>query len=592
MQSQSSPSNSSIKEFLRLTVFTLLCFLALTYNLSEVPPYHTDENFYVTSTRNMVASGDYITPVYHEKKRFAKPILFYWMVAVSYKIFGVDLFSARLVSSFFASLCIPIVYILARRLFNCNVAIISALLLPGCYLHFQIARWAITDMAFNFFILTTFYFFIRGFQDLSNKKIFYYSSYICMGIGFMIKGPIAIIIPALVIGTFLISTRNWQELAQLQMRYGFVILALIILPWFFTMLSIHGDEFKSHILGAELHDRIVHDTPFSLYYFGVIFRYYLPWSFFFLAALTVKFGPAFKTLLSSRQTHSNLLVSKKFKFWYSNIKLKDNQSFLFSFIWVTWPLILFTLFRIEHSRYMLPATVPIVMITANFLSQLIQSPENFQKKIFKVPFYLSLVFYILIITLSWAGIFFFLPFTQPPLGFLILLVISVFVLFFLILSYKSKKYFQTIITLSIMQIIILTSLSGNSLSFFNQYPMKKFSNLILSETYNGKSIGIYQLGNHRARVGVMTGLPSIYLSNPEELKRFIETRNYAYIIMRQSDWEKNFRSLPLSITATDFGWKKESISKRDVELLLRDGLKYHAQKYSESYVLLKTNSYD
>ena len=62
MQSQSSPSNSSIKEFLRLTVFTLLCFLALTYNLSEVPPYHTDENFYVTSTRNMVASGDYITP--------------------------------------------------------------------------------------------------------------------------------------------------------------------------------------------------------------------------------------------------------------------------------------------------------------------------------------------------------------------------------------------------------------------------------------------------------------------------------------------------------------------------------------------------
>ena len=173
MQSQSSPSNSSIKEFLRLTVFTLLCFLALTYNLSEVPPYHTDENFYVTSTRNMVASGDYITPVYHEKKRFAKPILFYWMVAVSYKIFGVDLFSARLVSSFFASLCIPIVYILARRLFNYNVAIISALLLPGCYLHFQIARWAITDMAFNFFILTTFYFFIRGFQDLSNKKIFY-----------------------------------------------------------------------------------------------------------------------------------------------------------------------------------------------------------------------------------------------------------------------------------------------------------------------------------------------------------------------------------------------------------------------------------
>jgi hypothetical protein len=147
-----------------------------------------------------------------------------------------------------------------------------------------------------------------------------------------------------------------------------------------------------------------------------------------------------------------------------------------------------------------------------------------------------------------------------------------------------------IIALSALQIIILTSLSGNSLSFFNQYPMKKFSNLILSDTYNEKNIGIYQLGNHRARMGVMTGLPSIYLNNPEELKHFVETQNYAYIIMRLSDWENNFRSLPLAITATDIGWKKKSITKMELELLLRDGLKYHIQEHSEIYVLLKTNS--
>jgi len=241
---------------------------------------------------------------------------------------------------------------------------------------------------------------------------------------------------------------------------------------------------------------------------------------------------------------------------------------------------------------MLPVSVPIVMITANFLSQLIENPENFQKKIFKVPFYLSLIFYVLIITLTWTGIFFFLPLAQPPIGLLILLTLSIFVLFFLIIFYKSKKYFQMIIALSAIQIIILTSLSGNSLSFFNQYPMKKFSNLILSDTYDGKSIGIYQLGNHRERMGVMTGLPSIYLNKPEELKRFVETQNNAYIVMRQSDWEKSFRSLPLTITATDTGWRKKTIDKKEIGLLLRDSLKHHTQNYSERYVLLKTKSWD
>ena len=588
MQSQLSPNSTRIREYLQLTAFTLLCFLAFTYNLSAVPPYHSDENFYVTSTRNMIASGDYVTPVYHDKKRFAKPILFYWMVAASYKMFGVNLFSARLVSSLFASLCIPIVYIIARRLFDPKVALISALLLPGCYLHFQIARWAITDMAFNFFILSTFYFFIRGSQDELNKEISYYFAYICMGIGFMIKGPIAIIIPALVIGGFIMSLRNWEELSQLRVGSGVMILAIIILPWFVTMLTIHGDEFKNHILGAELRDRIVHDTPFSLYYFGVIFRYYLPWSFFFIAALAVKIGPTLATPPSLSSTKSYfLLFSEKLKVWHGYITQKDNQSFLFSIIWVMWPLILFTLFRIEHSRYMLPVSAPIVMITAHFLSQLIETPRNFQRKTFKIPFYRTVIFYILIVTLTWTGILFFLPFSQPPVGLLSLSTLSTFGLIFLFLFYKTKKYFSMIIALSIIQIITLTSLSGNSLSFFNRYPMKKFANQILADSQVEKRIGLYQLGNHRARMGVMTGLPSIYLNNPEELKLFIETQNNVYIVMRQSDWQSEFRNLPITITATDTGWGKKSLDKEEIELLLQDGLKPHLQEYSESYVLLK-----
>ena len=295
MQSQTPFNKIRIKECLQLGIFTLFCFIAFTYNLSEVPPYHSDENFYVTTSRNMIESNDYITPIYHGKKRFAKPILFYWQVAASYKVFGVNLFSARLVSAFFGALSVPLVYVIARRLFDSKTAMISALLLPGCYLHFQIARWAITDMALNFFILLAFYFFIEGFQNKENKNISYYLIYICMGLGFMIKGPPAIIIPSIVIGSYILISQKLKELSQLKLGIGIAILSAIILPWFITMLAMHGDEFKNHILGAELRDRIIHDTPFSLYYFGVIIRYYLPWSFFLIAALATKLIKVDKT---------------------------------------------------------------------------------------------------------------------------------------------------------------------------------------------------------------------------------------------------------------------------------------------------------
>ena len=588
MQKITTPHKYTTIEILQLTSFMLLCFFAFTYNLSEVPPYHADENFYVTSSRSMIESDDYITPTYNDQKRFAKPIIFYWLITSSYEIFGVNLFSARLVSAFFGTLCIPLVFMTACRLFDYKTAIISALLLPGCYLHFQIARWAITDMTLNFFTLSTFYFFIRGFQDKPNKNIPYYFAYICMGIGFMTKGPIAIIIPALVIGGFLITLRNWEELSKLRLGYGTIILAAIILPWFVTMLIIHGDEFKNHILGAELRDRLIHDTPFSLYYFGVIIRYYLPWSFFFLAALAVRFLQNLTQPIYAPSTKSYfLLLFEKLKVWYSHITHKDNQAFLFSIIWLVFPLILFTLFRIEHSRYMLPVSAPIAMITAQFFSKLTDSPNGFQSSTFKVPFYLALTFYLLIFTLTSMGIFFLFPHFSAPTGLIVLSVLSLFGIVLLFTLYKLKKYFPLIIALSIVQLITLTSLSGESLSYFNRYPMKKFANQILSDPQLEKRIGLYRLGNHRARMGVMTGLPSIYLKNPEELELFIKSGNNIYIIMRQFDFKNEFQDLQMTISATDTAWKKIRSGKDTIELLLKDGLTKNLQEYSEGYVLLK-----
>ena len=587
MQIQPLLDNLGNRKHLPITIFTFLCFLALTYGLDEVPPYHADENFYVTSSSNMIETNDYITPTYHGKKRFAKPILFYWLVAASYKTFGTNLYSARLVSSIFGTLCIPIVYIIARRLFDHKTATISALLLPGCYLHFQISRWAITDMALNFFILSTFYFFIRGIQDQSNKATSYCFAYICMGIGFMIKGPVAIIIPILVIGCYLLITQNWGELSKILFGYGVIILTAIILPWFVTMLIIHGDDFTNHILGAELRDRIIHKTPLSLYYLGVVVRYHLPWSFFFIAALAIKFRLALISSLSSPLKKNYLPLSRKLTNSYNSIIHNDNRAFLFSTIWILVPLLFFTLFRIEHSRYMLSVSVPISMISAHFFSQLIESPSGFKSYTFKVLFYLTLIFYLLIAILAITAILLLLPHFKTPIGLMVLFILGLIGPAVLFILYKLKKYFFMIIALSIIQIIFLTAFSSNALAYFNRYPMKLFANQILSDPQSNKHIGLYQLGNNRARIGVLTALPAIYLNNPKELKLFIKSNEIVYIVMRQSEWKENFLNLPLRVQAVDSGWKKSKINKAEIQSFLMSGLAFQLEEYSENYILLK-----
>ena len=183
----------------QLVFFWLIfCFAALTYKLGGVPPYHSDENFYVESSRNMVQSGDYLTPIYHDKKRFAKPILYYWLVSASYKIFGVNLVSARLTSAFFGSLTIGLLYLVSSRLFEGRIALYSTLILPATFLHFQISRWATTDIVMSFFVLLALYYFVRSYQSGFKGNFDIYLFYLAMALGFMTKGPPAIIIPVMI----------------------------------------------------------------------------------------------------------------------------------------------------------------------------------------------------------------------------------------------------------------------------------------------------------------------------------------------------------------------------------------------------------
>jgi 4-amino-4-deoxy-L-arabinose transferase-like glycosyltransferase len=535
-----------------VSFWLFFCFLTLTYNLDMVPPYHSDENYYVESTRNMIESGDYLTPVYRNEKRFAKPILYYWLQAASYKVFGVNLVSARLTSAFFGCLSIGLIFLFARRLFDGDVALYSALILPASYLHFQVSRWATTDIVMSFFVLLTFYYFLRLYQGNFKSQKDAYMFYLAMALGFMTKGPPAIIIPSVVVFIFLLAIRSGAVLSQMRIKQGFMILSVVIIPWFATMLHLHGDEFVNHIVGEEIQHRLVHDTPFSLYYFEVLIRYYLPWILFLLVAFGHQIGLSNYSEVSgvwdylSRipiniQAHGKLLFAK------------ENQPILLCYIWILVCLILFTLVRTEHSRYMLPASPAIAILVAKYFADM--EKEGFSGRGYQTASVLTGAIFVAISVTSGVVLYgLSIIYYTPPYFFLLP------GLFFLagvsVLRLNKKcQYGSQLFIISITLVLAFSFLSGKVLPHVNRYPMKVFSEKILSDKINDP-IAVYRLGNQRAKLGVLTGKTSYNLDQPIQIKQFMDSGDKVLVVIREKDFLKDFSDTSFKIIAEDIAWLK------------------------------------
>ncbi len=550
---------------LALVLLTCLCFFSFSYQLGEVPPYHTDENFYILSAKNMIQSGDYLTPVFHDEKRFAKPILFYWMVTAAYKTFGINLVSARLWSVVLGTLSAWLVFLLGRRLITSQAALVGAFILPSLYLHFQISRWATTDMTLSFFILSAFYFFIKGFQDEAHRKRNFYLFYLAMALGFLTKGPPAILLPGLTIAAFLFVRGDWKFFAEMHLPTGILILLAVDVPWFATMYFLHGEEFMNHLMGPELRDRIFHQTPFSFYYPGVFVRYFLPWSLFLICSCA--------------------LLIKDFKSKMLRIFDKENYAVLFCTLWIVVPILMFTAFRIEHSRYLLPVAPPLALILGHYFTQLADSARGFKRPVFKIPFYLALLIFFGLTLVTAVGVIALQSTTSVPFRIMFLPLFLATGATVMILMFIVRRKITLILTLAIFQTFSLSLIHGDAIPFFNRYPMKKFA-LEIARTGNGQEkIGVYRLGSHQARLGALTGQHSKYIFTSEMLHTFLETEEKVYVVMRESVWQGEFKDLTLSRLSTDTIWKKRRVDKQFLEQLWDEGLELKEADLIETIVL-------
>jgi 4-amino-4-deoxy-L-arabinose transferase-like glycosyltransferase len=569
-------------EGLIVALWTAVCFYALAYNLDGLPNYHTDEYFYVNSVKNMLDSGDYLTPHYYEQKRFNKPILIYWLMVLACKVFGPGLYALRFFSALAGAACIPTVYATARRLFDPRAALFSALVFPGVFLVFNTARYARPDMVLTFFILIAFHFFVRWFQDEKNRTLNVTGFYLAIALGFLAKGPVAVILPAVAVPVFLLLSGKRKLFAESRLLLGLIIFLLINAPWVTTMLIMHGDEFIDHIVTYEVKDRVFREYPFDpFFFFFTLLFHSLPWSFFFITATAWFFGLAPRaedTPGSSRLANIRLRSAALLQ--------TEHHSILLCFTWLLTSLVFFTLMRNYHSWYVASVSAPFAMIIGRYFAESVASENSFRSAWFVTPLVCTAAFFIGGGLLGAAGILIYKTYFPVSMRIFIFPVLLWWGAAALLVSHRLRQYKTALALAAVVQVAALGIVCGEGLSFINGYPMKKFAEVIRKNGSGHEEIHLIELTNEKVKIGLQT-MQWIYPTyDPESLRELADSDKKFFVILREKLWNERFSDLPLTPLARDLRVKKIVLDAEWLRSLREKGLRPTLEADFEPLLLL------
>lgn len=222
-----------------LTAF--LWFATLDHNALVRP----DEGRYAEIPREMIASGDWVTPRLNDLKYFEKPALQYWATAIAYSLFGEHNWTARLWAALTGFLGILLVYFTGLRLYGQRAGYMAALVLASSFLYFAIGHINILDMGVSFFMSLSLAALVLAQRPGANESETRWWMYVCwagMGFSMLSKGLIGIAIPGAVLILYTLIQRDWGLWKRLHMGMGLLIFAIITVPWF-VMVSRANPEF-------------------------------------------------------------------------------------------------------------------------------------------------------------------------------------------------------------------------------------------------------------------------------------------------------------------------------------------------------------
>ncbi len=254
-----------------LVVVGFLFFL----NLGKTPLWDWDECIYAQYGKEMKASGNLLTNQWNGGSRLEKPVGYSLLLQIPY-LFSINEFSSRFFAVLFGLGLITVVYVLAKKYFSTEVAVLSSLILLTSESVVIYSMHLNTELPFALCVMLGLYFWLGS----DKKKSFSYLAGLFFGVGVMIKGLAIQFLPPLFL-TLFIDFKKERFLNFLRMLGVFAVVAT---PWHIFQLLSHGKDFYQVYVYENIIQKVKYPVEFHfggrLFYLKLFFQELKPWLFF------------------------------------------------------------------------------------------------------------------------------------------------------------------------------------------------------------------------------------------------------------------------------------------------------------------------
>ncbi len=229
-------SNNS-NYLLLLALFGFVLF----FNLGEAPVYILDEVRNAQCAWEMLQGNNYIVPSFNDTLRAEKPPLHYYFIMIAYTLLGKTAFAARLFSALCGIVTLLVTYLFTRKCFNERLAVTSMVIL-GISAHFLFEfRLSVPDPYLILFQTLTL-FCLYAFS-LRQRVVWLYAAGFFAAVSTLAKGPVAVVLPALIFIVFLATAKQLKLLLNRHWIICFAGYLLIATPWFIQVHQATAGEF-------------------------------------------------------------------------------------------------------------------------------------------------------------------------------------------------------------------------------------------------------------------------------------------------------------------------------------------------------------
>jgi 4-amino-4-deoxy-L-arabinose transferase-like glycosyltransferase len=374
-------SNFSMRrQKLFISLIVLVWAVIYLGSLFQPPLMDDADTVHAEAAREMVESGDWVTLKINGGFRYLeKAPLMYWLVAASFKIFGVHDWSARLPIALGMLALLLVVYRIGRRFYGDEGGLYAALALATGFGPFIYTRFMIPEMLVALWLAIGFDFFLTSLEQSERGErpalLVCWGLAATMALNVLTKGLIGLVFPIGTIFIYLLLTKNLRHLLRLRLFSSLLVFLAIAAPWhllagfrnpaqgeargffWFYFVNEHFLRFLKKRYPAD------YDTVPLWLFWGLMLVWLMPWTAFIAQAV--------------RQVPAKLAAFRE------GLSTQQRATLIFAL----WPLVilLFFSFSSRQEYYVLPGLPGVALLLGGWLArESASSPDSAERRSGKI----------------------------------------------------------------------------------------------------------------------------------------------------------------------------------------------------------------